>query len=165
MMTGCSKDVENIPEEVTEIPAAAPETDLQAVIEDVKVDVDDDLLSITNEDGQKLEVTSDLNESLEVPPSYPEDVLPLYSIDHIILAMDNGDQGYMISGLTDDAMDEVIEFYDKVLEKGEQLLTQTSDGLYMRMGSLEGYSYTLQVSPSDEGLRTSFTLIVVPKEE
>jgi hypothetical protein len=141
-LTGCQTATEDIEDVTTEIPAAPVDEELEEGM-DVDVDLEDDTIQVSTEDGQTIEMTSDLNDSLDIPENYPEATFPLYDKEHIVLSMDNADSGFMISGLTEDEMAKVILFYEDLLGNAEKFLTQTSDGMYMQMGAMDRVFDTL----------------------
>lgn len=154
ILVGCGKD-------------AALETqekvlEAQEGVEDVEVD--NDQTEITTTDGTKVTVSNDMDKSIELPASYPKDIIPVFKDAHIVAASENDDGSFMIMGATDEEFDKIVEFYKKVLEGSDVTMQQNSDETYLNMGNLDGLGYTVTVSKSmDEsfGYKNSFTLIVM----
>ena len=134
----------------------------QEGVEDVEVD--DDQTEITTTDGTKVTVSNDIEKSIDLPSSYPKDVIPVFKDAHIVAASENDDGSFMIMGATDEEFDQIVEFYKKALEGSDVTMQQNSDETYLNMGNLDGLGYTVTVSKSmDEsfGYKNSFTLIVM----
>ncbi|PKM54914.1 MAG: hypothetical protein CVU98_12915 [Firmicutes bacterium HGW-Firmicutes-3] len=159
LLTGCGKIVEKMADE-------AVGTMLSS--EDVKVEMDsssgDGSTVITTDEG-KIEVASDENASVAIPKGYPEDILPIYAKDKIVMAADYGENGFTIVGQTKDDMATVVKFYEDALVGAESTLVQNFEGMYMSMGVLEGMNYNVQIT-DDNGDEEyiSFNLIIVPAE-
>lgn len=159
ILTGCGKVVEKLADD-------AVGTMLSS--EDVKVEVDtnsgEGATVITTDEG-KIEVASDENGSVPIPKGYPEDILPIYAKDKIVMAADYGEDGFTIVGQTKDDMATVVKYYEDALMGAESTLVQNFEGMYMSMGVLEGMNYNVQITKeeSDEDY-TSFSLILVKSE-
>ncbi|VDN47595.1 conserved exported protein of unknown function [Petrocella atlantisensis] len=158
LLAGCGKMVEKLADD-------AVGTMLSS--EDVKVEVDsssgEGATVITTDEG-KIEVSSDENASVAIPKGYPEDILPIYAKDKIVMAADYGEDGFTIVGQTQDDMATVVKFYEDVLVGAESTLVQNFEGMHMSMGVLEGMNYNVQVSEEESEDYTSFSLILVPAE-
>ncbi|MCF8017928.1 MAG: hypothetical protein K9L62_00885 [Vallitaleaceae bacterium] len=158
LLAGCGKMVEKLADD-------AVGTMLSS--EDVKVEVDsssgEGATVITTDEG-KIEVASDENASVAIPKGYPEDILPIYAKDKIVMAADYGEDGFTIVGQTKDDMATVVKFYEDVLVGAESTLVQNFEGMHMSMGVLEGMNYNVQVSEEESDDYTSFSLILVPAE-
>ncbi|PKM56366.1 MAG: hypothetical protein CVV00_00280 [Firmicutes bacterium HGW-Firmicutes-5] len=158
LLAGCGKMVEKLADD-------AVGTMLSS--EDVKVEVDsssgEGATVITTDEG-KIEVASDENASVAIPKGYPEDILPIYAKDRIVMAADYGEDGFTIVGQTKDDMATVVKFYEDALMGAESTLVQNFEGMHMSMGVLEGMNYNVQVSEEESDDYTSFSLILVPAE-
>ncbi|PKM69129.1 MAG: hypothetical protein CVU95_00670 [Firmicutes bacterium HGW-Firmicutes-2] len=159
LLAGCGKAVEKLADKAVGSMLSS---------EDVKVEIDsssgDGSTVITTDEG-KIEVASDSGGSVAVPKGYPEDIIPIYSKDKIVMAADYGENGFTIVGQTKDDMATVVKYYEDALVGAESTLVQNFDGMYMSMGVLEGMNYNVQVTDdSGDDEYISFNLIVVPAE-
>ena len=158
VLAGCGKMVEKLADD-------AVGTMLNS--EDVKVEVDSSSgegATVIITDEGKIEVASDENASVAIPKGYPEDILPIYAKDRIVMAADYGEDGFTIVGQTKDDMATVVKFYEDALMGAESTLVQNFEGMHMSMGVLEGMNYNVQVSEEESDDYTSFSLILVPAE-
>ncbi len=158
LLAGCGKMVEKLADDTVGTMLSS---------EDVKVEVDsssgEDATVITTDEG-KIEVASDENASVPIPKGYPEDILPIYAKDKIVMAADYGEDGFTIVGQTKDDMATVVKFYEDALMGAESTLVQNFEGMHMSMGVLEGMNYNVQVSEEESDAYISFSLILVPAE-
>ncbi|MCH4889139.1 hypothetical protein EZV73_16205 [Acidaminobacter sp. JC074] len=128
------------------------------------VEVDKDQTEITTTDGTKVTVSNDMEESIAIPEAYPEDVLPVFDDAHIVAASENDDGSFMIMAATNEAFDEIVSYYEEILDGSEVTMQQTSADTYLNMGNLKEHGYTVTISKSmDEsfGFENSFTLIIM----
>lgn len=133
------------------------------------VDVTSDSNEMTiKDDASETKVTQDMDESLDIPEDYPEDVLPVYPELFIITAMKREDGSFAISGVTKDDMASVIEFYEKALEKANVLMKNKTDMDYSNIGDYMGSTYTVNIAKDGEefkeGFETNVMIILVPGE-
>ncbi len=129
-----------------------------------------DSMTIQTEEGHEVKVAKDTEGSLSVPDNFPEDVVPVYGGARIITSTTDNEGTSHIIAISEDSMEEVIEFYNKALAGGEDLVESKTQDTYMIMGMLEGYNYVVTVADADEasdeyeGYESMFTLTVMAEE-
>ena len=138
---GCKKAEETVEDQIA--------NKVVESITDVEVSTKGDVTTIETEQGT-VDIATDSSESVEIPDGYPQDILPVYDDDHVVVAMDNGEAGYSISAYTKDDFEQVVSFYEDVLEEASVLMQQKDVDFYTSMGELEGYTYTIMIESSDE---------------
>lgn len=131
------------------------------------VDVSKDKVEITTEDGSTLDISTDLDESVPIPGNYPKDIFPVYTDAQIAAASENADGSFLLMGMTNDSMEEIVEFYKAALEGAVTTMVSSIEDTYLNMGTLNGYIYTVSITTSmeDLGYKHSFSLIVSPEPE
>ncbi len=112
-------------------------------------------------------MVNNLEESLEVPEDYPEDILPLYSKEMILTVMTNPDESMSLVCLTKDPAQKVIDYYNKVLEDATVMMDEKDEDYLMSMGQLKGgATYTVLIDVVDEedykGFETTFVVTTMP---
>ena len=131
-----------------------------------KVDVDKDQTEITTDDDTKMTVTNDLDESIDIPDSFPEHIIPIFKDAHIIGASENADGSIVIVGMIKDEMKDFVDFYKDVLEGAEVTLEQNAEGVYLTMGNFEGLTYTISIAEEmEEDFKCAFSIIVMDELE
>lgn len=163
VISGCgSKEAVEEKAEEAAIEKATEEA-IEALGEDVEVETEDGTTTITTEDGGELTVAMDLENGVDVPDDYPEDVLPIYSEEYIALAT-NTDGSFSLSGYTNDSLADVIEYYEDAVKDGIVMIKEMDEEYYMNMGELMGQTYSINLMPAedDTGYTTNFTLVVMP---
>ena len=131
-----------------------------------KVDVDKDQTEITTDDGTEMTVTNDLEESIDIPDSFPEHIIPIFKDSHIIGASENADGSIIIVGMIKDEMKDFVDFYKEALEGAEVTLEQNAEDTYMTMGNLGGITYTITIAEDvEEDFKYAFSIIVMEELE
>ncbi len=131
-----------------------------------KVDVDKDQTEITTDDGTEMTVTNDIEESIDIPDSFPEHIIPIFKDSHIIGASENADGSIIIVGMIKDEMKDFVDFYKEALEGAEVTLEQNAESTYMTMGNLGGITYTITIAEEmEEDFKYAFSIIVMEELE
>jgi len=131
-----------------------------------KVDVDKDQTEITTDDDTKVTVTNDLEESIDIPDSFPKHIIPIFKDAHIIGASENADGSIVIVGMIKDEMKDFVDFYKDVLDGAEVTLEQNAEGVYLTMGNFEGLTYTISIAEEiEEDFKCTFSIIVMAESE
>lgn len=128
------------------------------------VDVGGDTTEIKTESGVEVTVATDEDKSIDIPEDYPKDKLPVYKGARVTATQTNPDGTILLIALSDAKMDEIVEFYEGVLEGAEVLMKQNADGSYLNMGELDGMTYSVAVGEDtvEGNLETSITLMAMP---
>ncbi|MBI9011062.1 MAG: hypothetical protein JEZ08_02450 [Clostridiales bacterium] len=131
-----------------------------------KVDVDKDQIEITTDDGTEMTVTNDIEESIDIPESFPEHIIPIFKDSHIVGASINADGSIMIVGMIKDEMKDFVDFYKDALDGAEVTLEQNAENTYMTMGNLDGIAYTITIAEDMEAdFKYAFTIVVMEQLE
>lgn len=150
LLVGCSNNATN---------------DNNNVIADV--DVSKDKVEITTEDGSTLDIITESGKSVPVPGNYPKEIFPVYPDALISAASENVDGSFLLMGMTNDSMEEIVEFYIAALEGATTTMVTSIEDTYLNMGTLKGYIYTVSITLSMEelGYKHAISLIVSPEPE
>ncbi|MEA1974507.1 MAG: hypothetical protein U9N10_02980, partial [Bacillota bacterium] len=138
--------------------------------EKIEEDVDIDVKSSGNEmtikdDNTETNVALNLNKSVDLPDEYPKDVLPIYKDLFIVAGSKNADGSFLVTGLSNDVIADVAEFYDSIFEDGNIIMHMFDGEEYSVMGELEAYSCTVLLADETEGdteFKTSVSIVLVP---
>lgn len=131
-----------------------------------KVDVDKDQTEIKTDDGTEMTVTNDIEESIDIPDSFPEHIIPIFKDSHIIGASENADGSIIIVGMIKDEMKDFVDFYKNALAGAEVTLEQNAEGTYMTMGNLGGITYTITIAEEvEEDFKYAFSILVIKELE
>ncbi len=151
ILVGCSGGVEPDKEEVE------VKVDVKSGGDEIKVESDE----------VEVTVTTDMNKSVDLPEGYPEDLLPLYDNLFVSAAVKYEDGSYMVVGMSNDKMEDVVEFYEDVVKDGTVMMRNIVEDNYTNMGEIDGVTYTVMIAPlEDENLEyeTIVNLVVTPSE-
>jgi hypothetical protein len=129
---------------------------------DTTVVTDDGTTVTTNEDDGNVTVTSEdesgsatytAGENVKLPPSWPEDEMPVYPKSELVYAMQydsEGDAGVAIALGTNDAIEDVVAYYTDQLADAINTSTVQMEGIYMLSGEKNGIAYSIVVSNDKE---------------
>lgn len=139
--------------------------------DEVKVNIDKNKDTTVIEAGNdtKIEVSNDMQANVPLPEGYPDEILPIYKGAKVMVAMENVDESYSVVILSEDAVEEVKAFYDKVTEEAVIMAKQQDKDSYMVMGDLNGSAITVIVEAADEdqemdGFKSMASLTVLKGE-
>ncbi|MBN2260077.1 MAG: hypothetical protein JW702_06015 [Clostridiales bacterium] len=127
------------------------------------IDEDKDETTIKTEESE-VTVTTNMNESIDIPEGYPEDILPIYKGLFIATAAKNLDGSFAVIGFSNDSIDDISTYYENIFKDAVVVMTSVDSENYMNMGTLKGNTYTVSAAPyvEDLGYKTSVTIILMP---
>lgn len=114
------------------------------------VEVTKDTTEIKTESGVAVTTTNDMDKSIDVPEDFPEKILPIYKDAVVIATQSNPDGTITLIAVSDDSYEEVVEYYDKVLEGAQVLMASKETDSYLSMGELEGITYNVSIDKAPE---------------
>lgn len=102
-----------------------------------------------------------LEAGTKIPDGYPKDVLPIYAGSNIISAIGSG-SSYVIVASSADSTDKVIDYYKNILKDAQVTSETMLDTSFTSFGTLETYTYTLDVGADDQykGYKTSISITI-----
>lgn len=140
VFTGCSgSSNENANESIIE---EALSTD------DVDVNLDNDQVEITTANGGSVEMSTSLENSVDIPKDYPDNILPIYNNSFIysISTINEGGKGYIVTFVSKDEYVQLVEFYKDVVKNYDGVTTiMDSDDLFNVMAEYKDYIITIAV--------------------
>lgn len=127
------------------------------------VEVTKDTTEIKTESGVEVTTTNDMAKSVEVPKDFPQDILPIYK-DAIVVATQSNPDGTITLVIVSDAdYDDVLEFYEKVLENAQVLMSSKEADGFLSMGELDGITYNVSINKEpDEDYEVAILLLGSP---
>ena len=138
----------------------------EKIEEDVDIDVKSNGNEMTVKNGDtEMNVALNLNQSVDLPEGYPENVLPIYKDLFILSGSKNADGSFVITGLSSDVIADVGNFYDGIFEDGKIIMHMFDEDGYTAMGELENYSYTVLLVDETDGdtdYKTSVSIVLLP---
>jgi hypothetical protein len=139
--------------------------DVNDQINDVKADGNS--LEVTTEDGTEVEISTDMDKAVDLPENYPKDIVPIFKDSKVMAAAENADGSFLIMAVTNADLDELKEFYMEILEDSEMIMEQSDDEMYLKMGNMQGFVYTVTIAESFDELdyKHSFTIVMQPELE
>ncbi len=111
-----------------------------------------------------VSVSVDTDKGVDLPKGYPQDKFPIYK-DSYIFMVNELEGGYLLTAFSKDSVKDVMEFYTGVLATAQVIMeTKAADSL-TSFGTKDGYSYSLDVGPSNElkDYQTSITIVLQPE--
>jgi len=89
-------------------------------------------------------------DAISWPDNYPEDIIPAYDIAYteVKMAMDQGDES-MIGFMTEDKLEDVVEYYTEYLESASDFTTVEMQGTVMLSGTVDGLMITVMLTEND----------------
>ncbi len=123
---------------------------------------------IQKEDEQENKDSKDKLSGTSMPEDYPEDILPVYKGAKTVMSTVTIDGSSQVNAVSEDSMEEVIDFYRRTLEDGEDLVESQGQDTYFMTGILKGYDLIVSVSAIDEddylyeGYESLIALVATP---
>lgn len=135
-LTACSQAAEQITEKIIEDNANG----------DVDVDIDDDGVNYTDNDGNQFSA----GESIDLPNNWPSDI-PTYDGNLTTVSIDKSGGSVWASWTTEDSLGDAYDAYSAALESAGFSLTSDTTQTDYRMTTFESskYSVLLTVSVTD----------------
>lgn len=136
--------------------------------EEVDVDVKSGGDEIVMEsDEAEVTVTTDMNKSVDLPDGYPEDILPIYDDLFVSAAVKHEDGSFMVVGMSEDKMEDIVEFYEDIVKDGTVMMKNIAEDNYTNMGELDGVTYSVIIAPLEDGdldYKTMVNLVITPSD-
>lgn len=118
---------------------------------------------IKTDTGAEITTTNDMTKSIDVPEEFPQDILPIIKGAIVIASQTNPDGTISLIMVSEDPYEDVLEYYEKVLEDAETLMVTKDAESFMSMGELEGITYNVAISKDvDDEYETSILLLGSP---
>lgn len=135
------------------------ETDLGQVTIDEKKEV-----TTIETETATIEHTTDMEESLEVPDGFPQDLVPVYPDLFIISSAVQVDGSFVVIGMSKDSFDQVVTFYEDTLKEATPLMKESTDAQYSNMAEVEGVVFTVIINQDveEEAYKSMVNLVVMP---
>jgi hypothetical protein len=130
-----------------------------------------DSTTIKTDEGHEITVLQDEEGSLPLPEDFPEDIIPVYKDPNIIVSSNDADGSSQIIAMSEEPMEDIVNFYKEVLSDGENTNETLTPETYMLMGIKDGINYMVSVAEADDEdlesdkYKSMFTVIVFPEDE
>ncbi|MFZ7121606.1 MAG: hypothetical protein ACOWWH_11740 [Eubacteriaceae bacterium] len=145
VFTGCSaSNNENAAESIVEEVLST---------DDVDVNLDNDQMEITIGDEGSVEMATSLDNSVDIPKDYPENILPIYknSFIYSISTINEGGKGYIVTFASKDEYEKLVEFYKDVVKNYNNVTSiLDSNDLYNVMAEYEDYLISISVIDEED---------------
>ncbi len=121
--------------------------------------------SIDLGDGKKINYgTAQPGKNLSLPDEFPVDILPLMDDARIdFINTNDANQAIGITYQTDKSFDEVIAFYQEVMQDGKVSMQSSQDDSYIIIGSKGSYAVTISIT-NQNGKQVFVLLDVTPSQ-
>ena len=125
---------------------------------DGQVDIEDDSISITDQEGNEFAA----GEGTEIPPTWPAEV-PLFSEGTLVLVTSQSDGTATALWETTDTVDQAAATYDDALTSGAFRLDQDASIGGSIIRTYVGESHTVNVTVAEVSGSTNLSIAVIPK--
>lgn len=107
----------------------------------------------------------DIGDSVKIPDGYPSNLLPIYE-DSYVFSVVEFEGGFTITAFSKDDYNEVANFYKDFLQDSEVTYEATIATGYARFGTIDGYTYNLDTSMSEEfeDYASSLVIMLIPAQ-
>lgn len=112
-----------------------------------------------------IEFEDEIGESVKIPDAYPSDLLPVYK-DSYVFSVVEFQGGFTITAFSKDDYNEVAAFYKDILQDSEVTYEAAIATGYARFGTIDGYTYNLDTSMSEEfeDYASSIVIMLMPEQ-